>query len=227
MSASFSTLLHSLTNRILNAVKFAMSVHTMTPIREEVESTMSANADTHALKEEADVNINKAANTTVPVSKEEEVKTSSSASTIVPFYEEEEEDVDSGIITIGYFFKVPCVKWHPEIEMMSKSGLTQGQYERKVLAQGYVDHSFRLSVTAFPIYTSSRLRVELMMPKRQAPPLFHCHAALPDPCGVAYLCLFKHCLFTSCHPFSGLLLVMDDIGRATVLPTNCEATTEP
>ena len=116
-----------------------MSARIMTPIREEeVQTTLSANASTTICKDEAAVNINVAANSTTPID-EEEVKTSSSASTIVPVREEEEEELDSGMIVVGYFFQVPSVKWHPKLEMMSKAGLSQGQYEQKVLAQGYVD----------------------------------------------------------------------------------------
>lgn len=110
----------------------------MTPIREEEgESTMSANASTPIVKEQAGVNIKKAIDTTTHVG-EEELNTSSSASTIVPIHDEEGRNSDT--IVIAYFFQVPSVKWHPKLEMMSKSGLTQGQYERKVLAQGYVDN---------------------------------------------------------------------------------------
>lgn len=108
----------------------------MTPIREEeVEHTMSANIDTPDLKQEADVNVNLAETPTALVN-EEEVMNSSSASTIVPNHEEVE--LRSGTIVIAYFYQVPAVKWHPNLEMMSKAGLTQGQYERKVLSQGYV-----------------------------------------------------------------------------------------
>lgn len=115
-----------------------MSAHSMTPIREEeVETILSASASTPILKEEADSNISVAANTTIPVG-EEEVKMSSSASTVVPIREEEEE-LNCGTIVIGYFFQIPSVKWHPQLEMMSKAGVTQGQYEQRVLAQGYVD----------------------------------------------------------------------------------------
>lgn len=117
-----------------------MPVHTMTPIHEEIESTMPEIAGTPILKEEAGVSINVAADTTTQDGKKEEVETSSSASTVVPVNEEEEE-LDSGMIAIGYFFNVPSVKWHPELEMMSRPGLTQGQYEQRVLAQGYV-HDF-------------------------------------------------------------------------------------
>ena len=108
----------------------------MTPILEEgVESTMSANVGPCFPKKEAnfDVDINIAAKTTT-TDRQEEVKTSSSASTIVPVREEEEE-LDGEMMVIGYFFQVPSVKWHPKLEMMSKAGLTQGQYEQKVLAQ--------------------------------------------------------------------------------------------
>ena len=112
----------------------------MTPIPEEgVESTMSANVGPCFPKKEAnfDVDINIAAKTTT-TDRQDEVKTSSSASTIVPVREEEEE-LNGEMMVIGYFFQVPSVKWHPKLEMMSKAGLTQGQYEQKVLAQGYVD----------------------------------------------------------------------------------------
>lgn len=128
-----------------------MLAHTMTPIHEEeVENTMSANAGIPILKEEADVNINMAANTTTLVG-EEEVMTSSSASTIVPNHDEEE------LIVIGYFFQVPSVKWHPNLEMMSKAGLTQGQYEQKVLAHRYVDYfACRLRIPKVYIVTTSR-----------------------------------------------------------------------
>ncbi|KAF6221222.1 hypothetical protein HO133_002077 [Letharia lupina] len=112
-----------------------MSAHNITPIREdEVESTTSAIADTPFIKEEVHVNINMAAKTATPVG-EEEGKTSSSASTMVPIREEEE--LDGEMMVIGYFFQVPSVKWHPKLEMMSKAGLTQGQYEQKVLAQEF------------------------------------------------------------------------------------------
>ena len=119
-----------------------MPACSMTPIREEeVESVMSAKTSTPALEKEADVSANKAANTTAPDGKEEEINTSSSANTIIPIREEE---LNGGMIVIGYVFQVPGVKWHPQLEMMSKSGLRQGQYERNVLAQGYVDDPSRL-----------------------------------------------------------------------------------
>ena len=140
----------------------------MTPIcEEEVESTMSANLGSPARKE-PDVNTKKAANATVPDGKEEEIETSSSASTIVPVREEEKkEELESGMIVIGYFFQVPCVKWHPKLEMMSKAGLSQGQYERKVLAQGYVyNSSSRLSGTRSLIRTSSQHHVKVITPMR-------------------------------------------------------------
>ena len=115
-----------------------MSARIMTPIREEeVQTALSANAATALCKVEASVNTNVAADSTTPID-DEEIKTSSSASTIVPVREEEEE-LDSEMIVVGYFFQVPSVKWHPKLEMMSKAGLSQGQYEQKVLAQGYVD----------------------------------------------------------------------------------------
>ncbi|CAD6582090.1 MAG: hypothetical protein ASARMPREDX12_000754 [Alectoria sarmentosa] len=108
----------------------------MTPIREEeVQTALSANAATALCKVEASVNTNVAADSTTPID-DEEIKTSSSASTIVPVREEEEE-LDSEMIVVGYFFQVPSVKWHPKLEMMSKAGLSQGQYEQKVLAQGF------------------------------------------------------------------------------------------
>ena len=115
---------------------------------------MSAKICTPALEKEAEVGANKAANmTTTPDDKEEEINTSSSASTIVPLGEEE---MNGGMIVIGYFFQVPSVKWHPQLEMMSKSGLSQGQYERKVLAQGYVDgSSSRLIATTPSSFMSS------------------------------------------------------------------------
>ena len=125
----------------------------MTPIREEeVESIKSAQICTPALEEEADVSANNAANTTAPDGTEEEINTSSSASTIVPIREEE---LYNGIIIIGYFFQVPGVKWHPQLEMMSKSGLSQGEYERKVLAQGYVDYSSSRLIDTLSSFTSS------------------------------------------------------------------------
>lgn len=115
-----------------------MSAHTITPIREEedVDSIMSADTGTRILKEDAHVNTNMVASTATPVG-EEEVKTSSSASTIVPIREEQEEvDSDDHIIVVGFVFQVPSAKWHSKLEMMSKAGLSQGQYEQKVLAQG-------------------------------------------------------------------------------------------
>ena len=117
-----------------------MSVHTMTPIREEeVESTVAVNVGTSTLKGDACVNANPIAETTLPVSGKEEVKSSSSTSTVVPVHKGVvKKELESGMIAIGYFYQVPSVKWHPQLEMMSKAGLTQGQYERKVLAQGYV-----------------------------------------------------------------------------------------
>ena len=118
-----------------------MSARTMTPIREEdIECTMAAgdSTSTPTLEGDTGVNANVTVKTTIPGSEEEDIETSSSTSTIVPVRKEAEKDVDSGMITIGHFFQVPSVKWHPELEVMSKAGLTQGQYERKVLAQGYV-----------------------------------------------------------------------------------------
>ena len=119
-----------------------MSARTMTPIREEdIEGTMAASdgTPTPTLEGNPVVNAKKVTfNTTVPMSTEEEIKTSSSTSTIVPMHKEKKKDVDGGMITIGHFSQVPSVKWHPELEMMSKAGLTQRQYERKVLAQKYV-----------------------------------------------------------------------------------------
>ena len=110
----------------------------MAPIREEeVETTMSTNNGASILGVEANVNVHMAANTTT-INGQEEVKASSSASNILPVRKEEEEH-GSEMMVIGYFFQVPSVKWHPNLEMMSKAGLTQGQYEQKVLAQGYVD----------------------------------------------------------------------------------------
>ena len=113
----------------------------MTPIREEdIESTMAADdgAPTPTLESNTGVNAKVTVKTTIPMSEKEEIKSSSSTSTIVPVHKETEKDVDSGTITIGHFFQVPSVKWHPELEMMSKAGLSQRQYERKVLGQGYV-----------------------------------------------------------------------------------------
>ena len=113
----------------------------MSPIREEdIEGTMAADdgTPTPTLEGDTGVNANVAIKTTMPMSEKEDIETSSSTSTIVPLRKETEKDVDSGMITIGHFFQVPSVKWHPELEMMSKAGLSQGQYERKVLAQGYV-----------------------------------------------------------------------------------------
>lgn len=111
----------------------------MSPIREEeAEGTMSANVCTPTPKSDAIVNANMTANTATPIGEKEEVKTSSSASTMAPVGKEDKEELGSGTISIGYFFQVPCVKWNPTLEMMSKAGLSQGQYERKVLAQGYV-----------------------------------------------------------------------------------------
>lgn len=107
----------------------------MDPIREEeIQTALSANAGT-PICEDAGVDIKTAADITTPAS-EEEVKTSSPASTIVPVHEHRE--LDGEMIIVGYCFQVPFVKWHPKLEMMSKAGLTQGQYEQKVLSQGYV-----------------------------------------------------------------------------------------
>lgn len=106
----------------------------MSTIREEeVQTVLPANANTPICKEEAGVDTTMAANSTTCVS-DDEVETSSSAGTIVPV--RGEEKLNSETVVIGYFLQVPAVKWHPMLEMMSKAGLTQGQYERKVLAQG-------------------------------------------------------------------------------------------
>ena len=119
-----------------------MPACSMAPIREEeVESVMSDKTSTPTLEKKANVSANKAADTTAPGGDEEKINTSSSASTIVPIRPEEQH---GGMIVIGYVFQVPSVKWHPQLEMMSKSGLSQGEYERNVLAQGYVDDSSRL-----------------------------------------------------------------------------------
>ena len=118
-----------------------MSARTMTPIREEdIEGTMAAGegTPTPTLEGDTGVNANVTVKNTIAMSEKEDIETSSSTSTIVPVHKEVEKDVDSGMITVGHFFQVPSVKWHPELEMMSKAGLSQGQYERKVLAQGYV-----------------------------------------------------------------------------------------
>ena len=148
----------------------------MTPIREEeVEHTMSADSGAPEVKEEADVNINLAVNATPQVKEEadininmavnttalvgeKEVMNSSAASTVVPNHEEAE--LSSDTIVIGYFFQVPYVKWHPNLEMMSKAGLTQGQYERKVLNQGYVVYlACRLRIpNSYIVTTSCRAR---------------------------------------------------------------------
>ena len=115
-----------------------MSPHILTPIREdEVEGTMSASVATPVLKEDADINITVVANATAPPG-EDEVKTSNSANTTVPVRKKEE--VERGTIIMGCFFQVPSIAWHSKLEMMSKPGLTQGEYERQVLAQGYVDY---------------------------------------------------------------------------------------
>ena len=116
-----------------------MSVHAMPPIREEeIESTMPADVGRPTLEGDASVNAKIAANTAMATSEKEEIKTSGSTSTMVPIHQGVEKELGSGTIAIGYFFQVPCVKWHPELEMMSKVGLSQGEYERRVLAQGYV-----------------------------------------------------------------------------------------
>ena len=132
-----------------------MSARTMTPIREEgIEDTMAAGdgTPTPTLGGDTGIKANITVKTTIPMSEKEEIKTSSSTSTIVPVRKETEKDVDSGVITIGRFFQVPSVKWHPELEMMSKAGLTQGQYERKVVAQGYVYFVFDMLLGyGFPI----------------------------------------------------------------------------
>lgn len=135
----------------------------MTTIREEeVQKILPAIASTSTYEEEAGVDINMAANSTTSVSSEE-VKASSSASTIVPVRGKEE--LNSEMVVIGYFLQVPSVKWHPKLEMMSKAGVTQRQYEQKVLVQGYVD-CFCLSATVPLIDISSQLRVELVMSTR-------------------------------------------------------------
>lgn len=140
-----------------------MSARTMTTIREEeVQKILPAIASTSTYEEEAGVDINMAANSTTSVSSEE-VKASSSASTIVPVRGKEE--LNSEMVVIGYFLQVPSVKWHPKLEMMSKAGVTQRQYEQKVLVQGYVD-CFCLSATVPLIDISSQLRVELVMSTR-------------------------------------------------------------
>ena len=108
----------------------------MTPIREEEQVDGIMSADVGTLNEDANVNIDMASNTTASLG-EEEANTSSSSSTIVPVHEEEQ--VDDGNIVVAYFFQVPSAKWNPKLEMISKAGLTQGQYERKVLAEEYVD----------------------------------------------------------------------------------------
>ena len=108
----------------------------MTPIREEEQVDGIISADVGTLIEEAQVNINVTSNTTASIG-EEEASTSSTSTTIVPVHEEEQ--VDDGEIEMAYFFQVPGVKWNAQLEMMSKAGLTQGQYERKVLAEEYVD----------------------------------------------------------------------------------------
>ena len=99
---------------------------------------MSASVGTFDPKVEAHVNDDKTANVATHANEEEEVKTSSPANTSAPRREKAHKEVDSGMIAIGYCFEVPSVKWHPQLEMMSKAGLTQGQYERKVWAQKYV-----------------------------------------------------------------------------------------
>ena len=134
----------------------------MTPIcEEEVQAILPASASTSTY-EEAGVDVNMAANSTTSVS-DEEVKTSSSASTIVRVRGEEE--LNGEMVVIGYFLQVPSVKWHPQLEMMSKAGLTQKQYEQRVLAQGCVN-CFCLSATVSLIDESSQPRVELVMPTR-------------------------------------------------------------
>ena len=107
----------------------------MTPIREEELFDGIISAHGGSLNEEAQVNINVTSNTTASIG--EEANTSSTSTTIVPVHEE--EPVDDDEIEIAYFFQVPSVKWNAKLEMMSKAGLTQGQYERKVLAEEYVD----------------------------------------------------------------------------------------
>ena len=110
-----------------------MLAHTMTPIREEEQFDEIISADGGTLSEEAQVNMNVTSNTTASIGEEEEANTSSTSTTIVPVHEEEQ--VDDGEIEIGYFFQVPGVKWNGQLEMMSKAGLSQGQYERKVLGE--------------------------------------------------------------------------------------------
>lgn len=116
-----------------------MSALAMSPIREEeAEGNLSSKACTPNPKVDVNVTANVTVDTATAISEKEEVKTSSSASTMVPVGKKDKEELGSGTIVIGYFFQVPMVKWHPMLEMMSKAGLSQGQYERKVLAQGYV-----------------------------------------------------------------------------------------
>lgn len=154
-----------------------MSARTMTPIREEdIEGTMAADdgTPTPTLEGGTGVNANVTVKTTIPRSEKEEIKTSSSTSTIVPVRKETEKNVDSGMITVGHFSQVPSVKWHPELEMMSKAGLTQGQYERKVVAQGYVCSAFICysAMISFSCNNTIPLRVDPVMHKRLALPLF-------------------------------------------------------
>ena len=167
-----------------------MAAHAMTSIREEeIEGTMPTNVGTPSHEGNASVNIIMKENTSTPIGGEEVVKTSGSATTIVPGHEEGKQDndqeLDSGMVVIGYFFEVPSVKWHPALEMMSKAGLTQGQYERKVLAQRYVYlFLYCLSATTSLNYTSSQLHVELATPTRRALPFFHCSVTLHSPHGI-------------------------------------------
>ena len=113
-----------------------MLAHTMTPIREEEHFDGIISANGGSLNEEAQVNVDVTSNTTASIGEEEAIA-SSTSTTIVPVHEEEQ--VDDGEIEMAYFFQVPGVKWNAKLEMMSKAGLTQGQYERKVLAEEYVD----------------------------------------------------------------------------------------
>lgn len=186
----------------------------MTPIREEeVEhDTMPANTDAPDLKEEADVNINMAVNAAPELKEEadasvniainatalvgeEEAMNSSSASTVVPNHEEAE--LSSDTIVIGYFFQVPYVKWHPNLEMMSKAGLTQGQYERKVLSEGYVDcFACRLRI---PNSTSSQHHVELAMHVRRASFIFSLSCSLTRSTWSSLVVHVQTHSLTSCH----------------------------
>ena len=144
-----------------------MPAHAMTPIREEeVDSSSPAHASTLVREEGPDVNANIAAATKISDDNEEDdVKRSSTATTVIPIHEQQQEP-ESGIILIGYFFQVPRVKWHPKLEMMSKAGLTQGQYERKVLAQGCVDCSFlipRRHVRSIYLLSQPHVHIDLII----------------------------------------------------------------